>query len=268
MPRHSKPRAFGGRGEQAGGGEAAPADKGKRLGVALALWEFNQNDAKRDSGSKMVRMGMARTLRIGQGFRGIVLSSEADIVVSPADRDVVASHGIGGINCSWNRLEEIPFRTMGSSRHHRVLPFMVAANPVNYGRPFKMNTAEAMAATLYIAGFQEEAERLLEPFGWGPEFIRVNREALEMYAAATDAAGVRTAEKAYLEAGQAEIDARRDLGPAAVGGGYMDGMDLPPMDSDDEESDDEEGGSGQAEGLGGYMDGMALPPMNKETEDE
>ena len=155
------------------------------------------------------------------------------------------------------RLDEIPFQTMGTSRHHRILPFMVAANPVNYGRPFKMNTAEAMAAALYIAGFKEDAvkvrfsyhnicrrnyspfanplvviscthlpcvflrthrlsyalqclpkhfqhcdrfassspsqsplpaplfvvvhhNKVLEPFGWGVEFIRVNQEALDM----------------------------------------------------------------------------------------
>jgi hypothetical protein len=45
----------------------------------------------------------ARTLRIGQGFRGIVLSSEAESVVSRADRELIQSHGVGGINCSWNR---------------------------------------------------------------------------------------------------------------------------------------------------------------------
>ena len=35
-----------------------------------------------------------------------------------------------------------------------------------HDRPFKMNTAEAIAACLYIAGFKDLARVLLDPFGW------------------------------------------------------------------------------------------------------
>lgn len=85
--------------------------------VQLSMWEFGQNDAKRDSGSKLCRMGYARVLRIGQTFPGIVLSSEASTFVSSLDKPIVETHGIAGINCSWNRLEEIPFDRMGKGRN-------------------------------------------------------------------------------------------------------------------------------------------------------
>ena len=133
----------------------------------------------------MRRLGLAKGLKIGQTFKGVVLSSEAKIFVSPADRDIVNTFGIAGINCSWNRLDEIPFGSMGKGRNQRLLPLLLAANSVNYGRPFKMNTAEAMAACLYIVGFKDDALTLLETFSYGKEFLRLNHEALESYSLCT-----------------------------------------------------------------------------------
>ncbi|CAM9417313.1 unnamed protein product, partial [Ectocarpus fasciculatus] len=156
----------------------------------LCMWEFGQNDPKRDSGSKLKRLGYASLLKIGQSFPGVVLSSEARTYLSPADKEIVEKHGIGGINCSWNRLDEIPFGKMGSGRTQRILPLLFAANTVNYGRPFKMNTAEAMAASLYIVGLKEDAVNMLYPFSYGQEFIRLNFEALEAYSACSSAAEV------------------------------------------------------------------------------
>lgn len=162
-----------------------------RFCIPLRMWEFNQNDAKRDSGSKMVRLGMAKTLKVGQTYGGVVLSSEAEVVISREDLETVRTNGVAGVNCSWNQLNVVPSHKLGRRRLHRILPFMVAANPVNYGRPFKMNTAEAMAATLYIVGLKQEARDLMAQFSFGNEFIRLNRDALDAYADAPDAAGVR-----------------------------------------------------------------------------
>ena len=220
---------------------AAVADR-CTMRVTVAMWEFGQNDAKRDSGSKLCRLGYSRKLKIGQSFPGIVLSSEAKILVSPADAELVENFGVSGINCSWNRLNEIPFGSMGKGRNQRLLPLLFAANTVNYGRPFKMNTAEALAACLYITGYKDDARQLLGPFSYGTEFLRLNNEALERYSACDSAAGVDAVQQEYMRLSELKKQAKEQhkAKEKTEYGGYIDEDDMPPMYGDEEEEDGEE----------------------------
>ena len=109
----------------------------------------------------------------GKHFRGIVLSPMAEFTLSPADVGIVSTSGISAIDCSWAKITELPPKQIKSGVH-RLLPFLVAANSVNYGKPHKLSCAEAIGATLYIVGLKEEAVQLLEEFSWGMEFLKIN----------------------------------------------------------------------------------------------
>ena len=50
----------------------------------------------------------------------------------------------------------------------------LAANPVNYGKPIKLNCAEALAGCLLLAGFQEHAEEVMDIFNYGNAFLAIN----------------------------------------------------------------------------------------------
>ena len=58
---------------------------------------------------------------------------------------------------------------------------MVAANPVNYGKVFKLSCAEALAGGLYILGYEEQAEWLMSKCKWGSNFFELNRNAFNLY---------------------------------------------------------------------------------------
>lgn len=100
-----------------------------------------------------------------QSFPGVILSPVGRNCVSREDREIVGSKGVAVVDCSWNRLDDVPFgRIKGYAP--RLLPWLLAANPVNYGRPCKLSCAEALAAALYICGWKEDAAAVMARFKW------------------------------------------------------------------------------------------------------
>ena len=161
----------------------------------LLIYTANQCDPKRCTGRKMERFGLARSTRRWNNLRGrLVLSPFSERALSPADKMEVG-RGLAALDCSWAHAEEV-FSKMRLKE--RALPFLVAANPVNFGKPFKLSTVEAFAAALVILRERDQAEGILAKFSWGHVFLELNREPLEEYAAAKDSTEVVAIQAEYL----------------------------------------------------------------------
>lgn len=147
----------------------------------ILIFHANQCDIKKCTGIRLSRMKQGRILKSMKDIppRSVVLNPMSETALSKTDRESILHSGLVALDCSWKLAEEI----FSNSRLgiQRALPYLLAANPINTYKPIKLSTAEAVAAALYITGFQERAKEIMSVFKWGPSFISLNQEFLDDY---------------------------------------------------------------------------------------
>ena len=131
---------------------------------------------------KLMRLGLVK--RVARPPHGsILLNPGSSWPVSPSDRGIAMRRGVTVVDASWRRLGRASRFFRLRSVVHRRLPLLLAGNPVNYGRPFLLSSAEALAATLIILGYRDEGKHLLSVFKWGRSFLGLNAGLLDSYSA-------------------------------------------------------------------------------------
>ena len=168
--------------------------------MRIIVYHAGQCDPKKCTALKLKRHGLIEIVkRIKLIPRGaIVLNPLAEKAFSPADRSRIQRYGLAALDCSWEKAQKILKSSLKIRRFSRCLPYLIAANPVNYGIPTKLSTVEALSAALYIAYFREEAKKLLGIFKWGDTFLRLNRELLDKYSAAKNSKEIVELTKFFL----------------------------------------------------------------------
>ena len=153
-----------------------------------AIW-LAQDDPKKNTavlaakrGDLILHKNMKRLPK-----KGIILEPLCGKVLGPEDHELltIKNGSLVGLDCSWAQIEPSVDKVMNRTRLiPRMLPLLLAANPVNWGKPGKLTTAEALAAGLYLVGRKEQARNILGAFRWGELFFELNLEPLEAYSQA------------------------------------------------------------------------------------
>jgi len=166
------------------------------LVIRLIAYGGDQCDTKRCTASKLYRFGLVEFRHSIRSIppRCILLTPTAETLLSPADTAKARSRGIAVLDVSWKRGRFPPVPQAVS----RILPYLVAANPVNYGNPRALSCVEAFAAALFIVGEEEQARLVMSKFKWGGTFLDLNREPLEAYSKCKTAVDVLNAERMFV----------------------------------------------------------------------
>ncbi|GJN82558.1 ribosome bioproteinsis protein tsr3 [Purpureocillium lilacinum] len=220
--------------------DASSPGASSRPAFKAACWDLGHCDPKRCSGKKLIRLGLMRDLHMGQRHNGVIITPNGKQVVSPADRDLMDQYGAAVVECSWARTKEVQWNKVGG-KCERLLPYLVAANTVNYGKPWRLNCVEALAAAFYICGHPDWAEQILAPFSYGRSFLDINGSVLRRYAACADAAEVKKTEAEWMDRLEKEyVESREQGGDDMWTSGNTNHMPMASSDDDDDDDDDDE----------------------------
>ena len=153
---------------------------------------YNQDDPKKCTAAKLVRFSLAKKVT-NISKNTLTLNPFADHTLLNSDKKSIRS--ITGIDCSWNFADQTFVKKFeGISRK---LPYLLAGNSFNFSKLGKLTTVEAIAASLYLLGFENQSTELLGKFKWGHTFLDLNKNLLNDYQNATSEREIQNIAKEY-----------------------------------------------------------------------
>jgi pre-rRNA-processing protein TSR3 len=156
---------------------------------------YRQDDPAKCTATKLVKFGLAESIRSIR-LNTLLLNPFCKVVLSNEDSRIIKS--VCALDCSWEKADTVLKGKVSKNGIYRRLPALLAGNPNNYCKLSKLTTAEALAASLFILGWRNQSEKILDKFKWGHTFIELNSEILNDYSNAMNATEIVEIEKEYF----------------------------------------------------------------------
>ena len=165
--------------------------------MQLFLYYSNQCNPLKCTGKKLARF---KLVSIYSNIKKTPINS---IFLNPYSKNIILKkdviyNKITVLDCTWSSINTILSNFSSLKLQHRSLPCLLAANPINFGRPYRLTSVESFAAALYILGYKKKAEFLLSKFNWGLYFIKLNINLLNDYSKANTKEEIFDIQKEYF----------------------------------------------------------------------
>ena len=176
--------------------------------IRIEAIHLDQDDPRKCTARKLERRGLiqCKTRITTAAKKGILLDPLSKTLLCPIDVDSIRNGTLVALDCSWKKIKDsITIISKTTRLKSRILPILLAGNPVSWGKRGRMSTAEALSASLYIIGHRDQAISLLRPFKFGDAFLDLNRELLEAYSSCHDEAEVEEMQWNFFDQPSSDI---------------------------------------------------------------
>ncbi|CAG9472273.1 ribosome biogenesis protein TSR3, putative [Plasmodium vivax] len=176
--------------------------------VKLFMFDYNECQNQKCSCKKLYRFKKIKKAPINKKFKGIVLTPFCEKFFSINDKATVENFGLSVIDCSWKSLDLLKKAKFANQRK---LPYIIAVNSINYGKPYKLSCLESLAFCLYVCGYNKQCTDILNIYKWSSSFVNLNGELLDMYKLCNTHEEVKSVEDEFIHNSLSEKEKRKEI---------------------------------------------------------
>ncbi|CAA9990993.1 ribosome biogenesis protein TSR3, putative [Plasmodium knowlesi strain H] len=176
--------------------------------IKLFMFDYNECQNQKCSCKKLYRFKKIKKAPMNKKFKGIVLTPFCDKFFSTNDKGTMEKFGLSVIDCSWKSLDLLKKSKFANQRK---LPYIIAVNSINYGKPYKLSCLESLAFCLYVCGYNKQCTDILNIYKWSSSFVSLNGELLDMYKLCNTHEEVKNAEDEFINNSLKEKEKRKEI---------------------------------------------------------
>ncbi|ETW32707.1 hypothetical protein PFTANZ_06576 [Plasmodium falciparum Tanzania (2000708)] len=164
--------------------------------IKLFMFDYKECQNKKCSCKKLYRFKKIKKVQMNKKFKGIVLTPFCEKYFSIDDKYTIENYGLSVVDCSWKSIDLLKRIKFSNQRK---LPYIIAVNSINYGKPYKLSCLESLAFCLYVCNYNKQCNDILNIYKWSVNFTNLNKELLDTYKLCNTHDEIKNAEEEFIQ---------------------------------------------------------------------